>query len=166
MRSSILAVFAVLALAASAAGLAAQAGTVAVSSDALADVRAVDVRIQWGQVVIRTSSDAALRYRVVRDVSGPEADSLSRLPSDVPFTVTAASPTWFLHIEPEDAEGFVAATVEIEVPASIERVHLAMERGGSIEVRDFDGEVEVLNRNGDVRLSGLGGPAAVTATSA
>lgn len=38
-----------------------------------------------------------------------------------------------------------------------------MERGGAIEVEGFDGEVEVVNRNGDVHMAGLGGAAAVTA---
>ena len=163
MRRSIRSALASTALLLAASGVSGQDAPVTVSSDALTDVRAVDVRIQWGRVVVRPSPDASLRYRVVRDVSGPMADSLSRLSADVPFTVTAASPTWFLHIEPEDAEGFVAAVVEVEVPASIERVHLSMERGGAIEVQDFGGEVEVVNRNGDVRLGGLRGPAAVTA---
>lgn len=142
--------------------VAAQAPTGVVTRQELGAEAFFAATLQWGTIRILPSTDSALHYRIMRDVSGPKSDSLMQLHSAIPYQLARiASGEWQLVVRPEDAQAFVGAALEVRVPACVRFLRLEMVRGGQIVVEGFRGDLSVLSHNGDVRATGLSGPATI-----
>ncbi len=131
----------------------------------LGPAAAFRVDIQWGRVIVKGTDATDITYRIIRDTEGPKHDSLLKLPLAVPYHIETTTSGVAIIMSPAESEGFIAAELQVSIPRNLPFLSVEMNRGGSIEVRDFDGELTVINRNGDTRLERLGGAVLVEATN-